>query len=307
MTKIGFYAKAAIVLIVALLAVNSANAQDKDKRVTFESPTMLISDMMSDIERQTSFRFAFDKNVFDTSRKVTLSKLEMSLDEALKQMVVGQKVDYTIHNQYVAIFFKEEKKPEPVRKKTELPPPPVIPNYTSFNISAPESYFKTGLPSFNVKTDLLYTLASSTINIGGEMGFGDKTSLELTAGAGFWNKVNSTGNKNTSFIIRPEFRYWLCERFNGHFFGVNAVYEHGRYNFTTFKNEYDYMGNSWGMGITYGYHYMLGARWGVELALGAGFSIASYDVNKNGNNSEEWDKFYFGLTRASISLVYIIK
>lgn len=316
MTKIGFYAKAAIIMIVALLAVNNAKAQEKEKRVTFESPTMLISDMISEMERQTSFRFAFDKNVFDTSRSVTLPKLDMSLDEALRYMVAGQKVDYTIHNQYVAIFFKEDKKPEPAPKKAELPPPPVVPNYTSYSISAPESYFKTGLPAFNVKTDLLYAAASQTINVGAEIAVGRKTTLELSLGGNFWNK---SGDRNDNrklwhVMVRPELRYWLCERFNGHFLGVNATY--GNYDISRhnilwlFDKEFRYDGNAWGMGITYGYHYMLNKHWGLELTVGVGFAAMSYDKYENRQNGAligHENDFYFGPTRAGISIVYLIK
>lgn len=316
MTKIVCYAKATIVLIVALLAVNSVKAQDKEKRVVFESNSMLISDMMSDIERQTSFRFAFDKNVFDTSRKVSFPKLEMSLDEALRYMVEGQKVGYTIHNQYVAIFFKEEKKPDPTPKKTELPPPPVIPDYTSYSIASPESYFKTGSPVLNVKTDLLYAAASQAVNAAAEIAVGRKTTLELSLGGNFWNKSGDKrdNRKLWHVMVRPEFRYWLCERFNGHFLGVNATY--GRYDISRhnmlwmFDKEFRYDGNAWGAGITYGYHYMLNKRWGLELTVGVGFAAMSYDKyesKRNGALIEHENDFYFGPTRAGISIVYLIK
>ncbi len=35
------------------------------------------------------------------------------------------------------------------------------------------------------------------------------------------------------WLVHPEFRYWLCERFNGHFFGVHLL--GGEYNISKVK------------------------------------------------------------------------
>ena len=71
---------------------------------------------------------------------------------------------------------------------------------------------------FAVKTNTLY-LATLTTNIGIEFAINHKTTLELSGAYKPW-----TVRKNTNirlWLIQPEGRYWLCETFEGHFFGTH--------------------------------------------------------------------------------------
>ena len=72
-----------------------------------------------------------------------------------------------------------------------------------------------------VKTNVLYW-ATTTPNLGFEFGLGKKTSLELFGGYNPWNLDKGENKKMKHYLIQPEFRYWLCERFQGHFFGLHA-------------------------------------------------------------------------------------
>ena len=66
-------------------------------------------------------------------------------------------------------------------------------------------------------------------------------------------------------MIQPEARYWIHERFNGHFFGVHAQYID--YDFAGLKLLYgmekknSYNGNAYGGGISYGYQLYVSPRW----------------------------------------------
>ncbi len=65
-----------------------------------------------------------------------------------------------------------------------------------------------------VKTNLLYD-ATATVNLGAEIGLSPKWTLDLSANYNGW-----TFNENKKWkhwLAQPEARYWLCERFNGHF------------------------------------------------------------------------------------------
>lgn len=72
-----------------------------------------------------------------------------------------------------------------------------------------------------VKTNVLYW-ATTTPNLGFEFGLGKKTSLEFFGGYNPWNLDKGENKKMKHYLIQPEFRYWLCERFQGHFFGLHA-------------------------------------------------------------------------------------
>ena len=74
--------------------------------------------------------------------------------------------------------------------------------------------------------------------------------------------------------------------------------------------DYRYQGWATGLGISYGYQWILGKRWNLEATVGVGYVYTNYDHYDcatcgkfRGNN----DKHYFGPTKAGISLIYIIK
>lgn len=75
-----------------------------------------------------------------------------------------------------------------------------------------------------VKTNVLYD-ATSTPNLGVEVGVGGKSTINLVYGLNPW-KFNSSSHGERyakHWVIMPEYRWWQCSRFNGHFFGVHAM------------------------------------------------------------------------------------
>jgi len=89
-----------------------------------------------------------------------------------------------------------------------------------------------------LKTNLLYD-ATTTINLGYEIALDRKMTLDvwlnynpwtlghewvgidITTPQGTPDLVDSRESKLKHFMIQPELRYWLCEKYNGHFFGVH--------------------------------------------------------------------------------------
>ncbi len=74
-----------------------------------------------------------------------------------------------------------------------------------------------------VKTNALYWL-TTTPNLGVEFAVGDQTTFSLEGGYNPWTLNKEENRKLKHWMVLPEFRYWLCEAFNGHFFGVNSGY-----------------------------------------------------------------------------------
>jgi len=90
-----------------------------------------------------------------------------------------------------------------------------------------------------LKTNLLYD-ATSTINLGYEVALNNKTTLDIWVNYNPWTLGHkwvgiNVGNDNNltndlvdqremklkHFMVQPEVRWWLCEKFNGHFFGAH--------------------------------------------------------------------------------------
>ncbi len=199
----------------------------------------------------------------------------------------------------------------------------------SYRIHSSEYAINQGMtPRFALKTNLLYGFGIAlgtwdagaiTPNLSFEFGLGKRTSLEIGGSYNPWNWKGSeeSNRKLVHMIIKPEFRYWLCERFDGHFFGAHLLY--GRFNAGTyqvpllFDKEYRYDGHAFGAGVTYGYNWAFHKRWGVEFAIGAGVIWMTYDrydcawCGPDKESPTPLRKWYFGPTNAAISLVFLIK
>ncbi len=167
-----------------------------------------------------------------------------------------------------------------------------------------------------VKTNLLYGAGTLTPNLGVEWGIGKKETLDLSAGYNPWNLNGSYQNnrKLVHLLIEPELRYWTCQRFNGHFFGIHGLYS--RYNIGgydipgLFDADYRYQGDAIGGGLSYGYHWALSKHWGMEFNIGLGavwMTYDKYDCPKCGDKVGKFHNTYLGPTKAGISLIYIIK
>lgn len=178
------------------------------------------------------------------------------------------------------------------------------------NNLADQKLIHSKTPRWGVKSNLLLDLTGS-ISLGAEIKTGEKYSFDLSVS---YNPWEFNVNKNMKHIlVQPEMRYWLCEPFNGHFFGVHGLYAH--YNLTGLPFS-DYMKNSrlqgdlYGVGLSYGYQWSLSKRWSLEGNIGVGYVHASYDryackTCRDYIGSES--KNYFAPTKASLSVIYFIK
>ena len=160
------------------------------------------------------------------------------------------------------------------------------------------------------KTNVLYD-ATATINLGVEVKLGTKTTLELPVNYNPWGAKKDKKLKH--FLVQPEIRHWTCQAFTGHFFGIHAHY--AVYNIAG-KTPFTYMKNhrveGWltGVGLSYGYHWILSDRWAVEATLGVGYAYVNYDSYGIGCCEPLKDsgvKHYFGPTKAGVSFIFMIK
>lgn len=167
-----------------------------------------------------------------------------------------------------------------------------------------------------VKTNLLYdALLSPTLGL--EFGVAKKWSLDVAGTINFWN-VND--RRWRQWMVQPEARYWLCQRFSGSFVGFHAL--GGQYNFGNIDlGGYDFLGTNlkqledhrlqgWmvGAGVAYGYSWILDKHWNVEAELGVGWVYTRYDRFRCSEcgAKDEADKnhHYIGPTKAAINLIY---
>ena len=165
-----------------------------------------------------------------------------------------------------------------------------------------------------IKSNLLYW-GTATPNLGFEVKVAPRWTFDLSGGYNFINPINKdTGMKWLHFSVVPEARYFLCEAFNGHFFGLHGVvgfYNLNRLNLPIgwFKELKDRRIQGWGYGagITYGYEWVLGKHWNLEASLSAGyilFDYTKYQCEHCGKEVAKEKKNYLGPTKATLSLIY---
>ncbi|GFI00159.1 hypothetical protein IMSAGC004_02567 [Bacteroidaceae bacterium] len=170
---------------------------------------------------------------------------------------------------------------------------------------------------FALKSNLLYD-ATATINIGAEVGLSSRWTLDVSGNFNGWTMSHERRWKH--WMLQPEARYWFCQRFGGHFLGMEA--HGGQFNVGGLNNSIHFLGThvsrlsderfqGWfvGGGVTYGYAWMLGRHWNLEAEIGVGYSYTRYDTYRCagcGKKTEEGKRHnYYGPTKAALSLVYI--
>ena len=167
-----------------------------------------------------------------------------------------------------------------------------------------------------IKTNLLYD-ATATVNVGVEVGVAPKWTIDISGNLNAWNIDEDT--KWRHWLAQPEARYWLCDRFSRHFIGLHAI--GGQYNIGGVQNNFSMLGTNFkqlsdkryqgwvaGAGVAYGYAFILGKHWNLELEIGVGYAYFNYDIfscSGCGRNIGAGDHHYFGPTKAAVNLVYL--
>lgn len=166
---------------------------------------------------------------------------------------------------------------------------------------------------WGVKTNLPYA-ATRTPNLGVELAVGKRSTIELTGGLNPF-RLNHGQKMWKHWLATASYRYWFCDVYNGHFVGVHAL--GGQFNvnglsFSPMGFESNKRNQGWGIGagVSYGYQWVLSRRWNLEAELGLGFVHLDYErfgCKTCGKKIDDRTKDYLGVTKAGISLVYMLK
>lgn len=175
-----------------------------------------------------------------------------------------------------------------------------------------------------VKTNLLSDM-TLTPTIGGEVSLGTRSSLNLVYGINPWTFRSDThGHRKAKFwVLMPEYRWWSCSVFNGHFFGVHAMGGQfnamnvnlpipgaffGGDNIRSQVRHSRYQGGYAGLGLTYGYQWILSRHWNLEAEVGLGYNYVWYDKYGCGEcegKVKSGHTNYAGITKLGLSVLYI--
>lgn len=178
-------------------------------------------------------------------------------------------------------------------------------------LASPVSLFSQHIA---VKNNLVYD-AMLTPNLGVEVGLTKNLTLDVI---GNYNPFEFSDNKMWKhWLVQPELRYWFCERFSRAFIGVHAHAGHA--NIGNLKLPFDLYhrlddirkeGDFYGGGLSIGYQLPLAKRWNMEFSVGGGYAYIKYDkfdMETGEKLRADLTHNYWGVTKATISVIYIIK
>lgn len=174
-----------------------------------------------------------------------------------------------------------------------------------------------GAQDYGVKTNILYDL-TSTVNLGIEYRLDDRWTFDMSGNYNAWTLKKGTRWKH--WMVQPEFRFWNCDAFSGHFVAFHGIA--GQYNFGGIRNGLNFLGNDFsqlsehrfqgsaiGGGVAYGYAWILGLHLNLEAEIGVGYIYTEYDkfncVGCGKRIITGQPAHYVGPTKAAINLVYI--
>ena len=113
---------------------------------------------------------------------------------------------------------------------------------------------------FAVRANAL-AACGATLNAGAEAALTDNWSLELS---GYWNPVQTASLSMNFHAVQLGGRYWFYESFVGHFLGQHLTYA----DYDLGSRTRRYKGHAYGLGVSYGYAWMLSKRWNVAVEAG---------------------------------------
>lgn len=170
-----------------------------------------------------------------------------------------------------------------------------------------------------VKTNMLYW-ATSTPNLGLEVALSNKVTLSV---AGGWNPFDlrsktyedgsTVKSKVKHWAVMPELKYWNCQSFQRSFWGIHGIV--GHFNmadipFVQPLKDYRLQGDAYGGGISYGYQWAMGKRWGLEASVGVGYlhlDYKKYEKEQCGEFLGDFTHDYVGPTKVGLSFIYYLK
>lgn len=339
-------------LLALLMGTATFTVAAQNERIALESRTISVVKIIRSIEAQTNLKFAFSHQTLDTARMIHVKSISLTVTEALDGMIQGKNLKYVIQGRYVAFVPQQAPKrpqvynPQPTSEVFQAPdepspapvlrpePAPIVAEKPVVvappveTVSYPEPYsaytdissspgLEKSLPRFAIKTNLLYGGVALAPNLAFEFATGPKQTIALSGSYNGWRRDDNNLNDTKQLvhsIFKAEYRWWMCERFNGHFFGAHALYS--RYHISgedvplLFDKENRYNGYGMGIGASYGYNLSIGKRWGLEFSVGLGAAYLKYDKFDCAvcdSEAVKSDKWYFGPTQAAVTLVFNFK
>lgn len=166
-----------------------------------------------------------------------------------------------------------------------------------------------------IKTNLISDIVTSP-SLGLEFKMAPKWTFDISGQVNAWNIHQ---RRWRHWMVQPEARVWICEAFQGSFFGLHAI--GGQFNIGNIDNNIKFLGSDFGKlkdhryqgwgagaGIAYGYDWILAKHWNLEFEIGVGWIYTKFDrypCTVCGTKEGSGHHNYFGPTKLALAIEYI--
>ena len=82
----------------------SASSIAQTKRISLDVKEQSFSDVINQIEQQSSYRVIYNSSKIDTTKKVTISVNKQSLENTLEKLLEGSGVSYVLKNNQILLI-----------------------------------------------------------------------------------------------------------------------------------------------------------------------------------------------------------
>lgn len=156
---------------------------------------------------------------------------------------------------------------------------------------------------FAVKANALAAF-TGTVNVGVDAAVQDKWTLDMS---GYWNPINTDSFSCRLYGLQIGAKRWFYEAFVGHFVGGQLTYASYLYG----GSRHYYKGHMSGIGLSYGYAWLLSKRWNLSAEIGIGL-YRMKDTRRERTPSQyepifihHYKRWVIGPSRAEISFSYL--
>ena len=161
--------------------------------------------------------------------------------------------------------------------------------------------------TLGIKTNLMEWAAFGTANLGLELSAGNHVTIGINGAVNPWQW--SGGRSSRGWGGELEVNHYFSYKYYGHHIGLFGHYA----DYDLGMRKYNFDGNLYGGGISYGYTFVLSDHLRLDLHVGAGYDRLDYDRNsvytdpsdivRYGHETKNW----FGPNKAGLTFIYVIK
>lgn len=94
-------------LMFTLLGFSTSTAIAQDKRITIHAVNEPLSNVLTDLSKQSDYKFFYSDNVTDPNMRVTINATDQPLKDVLEQIFKGKGIGFQLKNKQILLFNKK--------------------------------------------------------------------------------------------------------------------------------------------------------------------------------------------------------